>query len=75
MERGASLQRSEGANPSSARALVHFTAEAGNVYYFRVRTKWHRDYASTTIDFAPVDCDEGMLLASTFSLKTSRLRN
>jgi hypothetical protein len=71
----ASLQTSEGANPSSARALVHFTAEAGNVYYFRVKTKWHRDYANTVIDFTPVDSDEGMLLASTFSLKTSRPRN
>jgi hypothetical protein len=52
-------------------AAAHFTAEAGNVYFFRVRNCWHRDHGVAEIDFAPVDSDEGLLLASKFSLSTS----
>jgi hypothetical protein len=52
-------------------AAAHFTAEAGNVYYFRVRNCWHRDNGVAAIDFAPLDSDEGLLLASKFSLSSS----
>jgi hypothetical protein len=52
-------------------AAAHFTAEAGKVYYFRVKNSWHRDLGTALIDFTPLDSDEGLLLASKFALSTS----
>jgi hypothetical protein len=52
-------------------AATHFTAEAGKVYYFRVRNSWHREHGTALIDFTPLDSDEGLLLASRFALSTS----
>jgi hypothetical protein len=52
-------------------AAAHFTAEAGGVYYFRVRNRYFREHGVAEIDFAPLDSDEGLLLASKFSLSTS----
>lgn len=58
---------------SQMRAVAHFTAEPGKVYYFAVknRTGLHQNDA---IDFGPLDSDEGLLLASTFPLSTSQLK-
>jgi hypothetical protein len=59
------------------KAVTHFSAEAGNVYYFRVRN-YARDYVPHTlpqsIDLAPLDSDESLLLTSTFPLRTFRLK-
>lgn len=52
-------------------AAAHFTAEAGKVYYFRVRNSWHREHGVAVIDFTPLDSDEGLLLAGKFALSTS----
>lgn len=53
-------------------AAAHFTAEAGNVYYFRVKNTWVRESGTTArISLKPLDSDEGLLLASKFSLSTS----
>lgn len=53
-------------------AAAHFTAEAGKVYYFRVRNYWRQEHGAAHIDFAPLDSDEGLLLASRFAISTSR---
>jgi len=52
-------------------AAAHFTAEAGKVYYFRVRNSWHREHGTALIDLTPLDSDEGLLLANRFALSTS----
>jgi hypothetical protein len=72
----ASKQWTDDPQQTPKRAVAHFTAEAGSVYYFRVKNRWHRDYAfgDYEIDFAPLDSDEGVLLASTYSSATSHLR-
>ena len=49
-------------------ALAHFTAEAGQVYYFRVRPFWAKDEL-LTLD--PVDADEGKYLVSYYPLRVS----
>jgi hypothetical protein len=49
-------------------AAAHFTAEAGSVYYFRVKNTWMRDLGVAVISLKPLDTDEGLLLASKFSL-------
>jgi hypothetical protein len=51
-------------------AAAHFTAEAGNVYYFTVKNTWVRDLGNAGISLEPLDSDEGLLLASKFSLST-----
>jgi hypothetical protein len=58
-----------GAHDTSAAA--HFTAEAGQVYYFRVKNKWLREHSATHVDLSPVDSDEGQLLASRRPLSVS----
>ena len=72
----ASKQSADDSQQTPKRAVAHFTAEAGNVYYFRVKNRWHRDYAfgDYEIDFAPLDSDEGVLLASTYSYIAPRPR-
>jgi hypothetical protein len=54
-------------------AAAHFTAEAGGVYYFRVKNTWVRDLGTAGISLAPLDSDEGQLLASKFSVSVFRL--
>jgi len=58
-----------GAHDTSAAA--HFTAEAGQVYYFRVKNKWLHEHAATHVDLSPVDSDQGQLLASRRQLSVS----
>jgi hypothetical protein len=53
------------------RAAAHFTAEAGQVYYFRVKNKWLREHATTHMELVPVDSDQGQLLASRRALSVS----
>ncbi len=55
-------------------AALHFTAEAGKSYYFRVKNKWLSEHGQGDIEFEPLDSDEGQLLASKFSVATSRLK-
>ncbi len=66
----ASWQPVDAAEKSRARALAHFTAEAGHVYYFRAKSHWNGNYGALDINFEPLDTDEGQLLASTFSFST-----
>ncbi len=46
-------------------AALHFTAEAGAVYFFGVKNR------VTGISFAPLDSDEGKFLVSRYALSTS----
>jgi hypothetical protein len=66
----ASWQPLEVSEKSRTRAVTHLTAEAGHVYYFRVKSRWNRNYGALNIDFSPLDSDEGKLLMSTFSFST-----
>ena len=52
-------------------AAVHFTAHAGDVFYFRVRNIHSKEWLAS-IDLEPVDSDEAVLLMSTFSFSSSR---
>lgn len=58
-----------GAHDTSAAA--HFTAAAGQVYYFRVRNKWLREHSASHIELVPLDSDEGQLMASRRALSVS----
>jgi hypothetical protein len=55
-------------------AVAHFTAEAGGVYYFRVKNTWELSLGTAGIALAPLDSDEGAFLASKFSLSTFSLK-
>jgi hypothetical protein len=57
--------------PGRQVAAAHFTAEAGVVYYFRVRNTLVRSAGTAAIDFEPLDSDEGQLLVRRYSLMTS----
>jgi hypothetical protein len=52
-------------------AALHFTAEPGKTYYFRVKDKWLRDHGRGDVEFEALDTDEGQLLASKFAFSTS----
>jgi hypothetical protein len=52
---------------------AHFTAEAGQVYFFRVKNVFIRDRGH--LEFSPIDSDEGQLLASRYALSTSHPKN
>ena len=66
----ASWQPVDAAEKGRTRALAHFAAEAGHVYYFRVKNHWNGNCGAVDINFEPLDSDEGQLLASTFSFST-----
>ena len=51
-------------------AAAHFTAEAGGVYYFRVKDTWVRDMGTASISLEPLDSDEGQLLTRKYSFST-----
>ena len=59
----------------SKAAALHFTAEAGNTYYFKVRNIFFRaDSSSSTkinLSLTPLDNDEGQLLANKSAHSTS----
>jgi hypothetical protein len=50
-------------------ALVHFTAEAGKVYYFRTRLLGSEN--QLLFDFEPVDSDQGKHLIASYPLSVS----
>jgi hypothetical protein len=66
----ASWQSWIGAGTRNNAAAVHFTAEAGGVYYFSVKNSWLRESMIMGIELVPLDSDEGQLLASRFSFST-----
>ncbi|MGC1617859.1 MAG: hypothetical protein WA765_05165 [Candidatus Acidiferrum sp.] len=51
-------------------AVAHFTAQAGGVYYFRVKNTFAHDVGTAVISLKPLDSDEGLLLTSSYSLNT-----
>jgi hypothetical protein len=53
-------------------AAAHFTAEAGKIYWFRVKNSWWRETERANMKLEPLDSDEGLLLASKFAYCTSR---
>jgi hypothetical protein len=55
-------------------AAAHFTAAAGESYYFAVKNKWTRDLGTAVISLTPLDSDEGQLLAAKFALSASQLK-
>lgn len=69
----ASTQSEANWDPHRKTAAAHFTAHAGDVFYFRVRNIWSKEWLAS-IDLEPVDSDEALLLMSTFSFSTSRAR-
>jgi hypothetical protein len=52
-------------------AAAHFAAKPGASYFFRMRDTWSRD-AGLSIDFTPLDGDEGQLLMRKFSFNSSQ---
>jgi hypothetical protein len=62
------------AQAGSKTAAVHFRAQAGGVYYFRVKDIVRRDdpRRAPSIELEPLDSDEGQVLANTYSLSTFR---
>lgn len=54
-------------------AVAHFTAEAGKVYYFRIKNTWLRVHAAQ-VDLSPLDSDEGMLLAGRYGRSVSHTK-
>jgi hypothetical protein len=50
-------------------ALVHFTAEAGKVYYFRTRLLGSEN--QLLFDFEPIDSDEARYLIASYPLSVS----
>jgi hypothetical protein len=53
-------------------ALLSFTAEAGETYYFRVHAIYGADRGASYSDFAPVDADEAQYLISISAYANSR---
>jgi hypothetical protein len=49
-------------------AFAHFTAEAGTVYYFRIRPFWGKD---ELLNIDPVDSDEAKYLIAYYPLSVS----
>jgi len=52
-------------------AAAHFTAEAGQSYYFSVKNTWLLHIMIPKIELLPLDSDQGQLLASRFAVSTS----
>src|SRR5512132_3875575 len=53
-------------------SALHFTAEPGKTYYFRIRDKWRLEHGTGRVELEPLDSDQGQLLASKFAYSTSR---
>jgi hypothetical protein len=52
------------------RAVAHPTAQTGEVYYFRVKSRSRGKYGALEINFARLDLNESSPMASTFSFST-----
>ena len=55
-------------------AAAHFTAEAGNAYFFLVKDYFVENRGPAGMELSPVDSDEGQLLMSKFGFCTSHPR-
>ncbi len=55
-------------------AALHFTAEAGKTYYFRVRDKWRLEHGHGRVELETVDSDQGQLMATRSSYSVSKLK-
>ena len=53
-------------------AALHFSAEAGKTYYFRVRDKWRLEHGHGRVELEAIDSDQGQLMASKFAYSTAR---
>jgi hypothetical protein len=62
--------QSGGFDPTAEVAATHFTAMAGQVYYFRVQNGSLQD-GTKTIEFGPLDSDEGQLLINRYAFSSS----
>lgn len=69
----ASWQSAENWNFAHRAAAAHFTAHTGDIFYFRVRNIYSKEWLAS-IDLEPVDSDEALFLMSTFPFATSRPR-
>jgi len=68
----ASWQGFVGLAPQRREAAIHFTAEAGNNYYFRAKDIFSiQTKVPAVVLLKPVDSDEGELLIGQFSLSIS----
>lgn len=57
--------------PKQSGAL-HFTAEAGKVYFFSAQDRWYREHGSKPMKFEALDSDQGQLLISQFAFAASK---
>lgn len=55
-------------------AAAHFTAEAGQSYYFTVKNTWLREVMIPNIALERLDSDQGQLLASRFAFSSSHAK-
>jgi hypothetical protein len=58
--------------PTRPTAALHFTAEAGKVYYFRASDIYFRERGFAEVAFNDVDSDEALILLRQFSHDTSK---
>jgi hypothetical protein len=47
-------------------AALHFNARAGKTYFFRIQNIWSRD-GGLSVNFTPIDSDEGQILIGRFA--------
>jgi len=58
-------------NARSQSAAAHFTAKAGQIYYFRAQDFYGRESGAANMKLGPVDSDEAQLLMTQFGFNTS----
>jgi hypothetical protein len=51
---------------------LHFTAEAGKVYFFSAQDRWLREHGAKPMKFEELDSDQGKLLIRQFAFATSQ---
>lgn len=56
-------------------SALHFTAEAGKVYFVRVENSWANTQDIATLQLSPLDTDEGKLLIAKRKMTTSQSEN
>jgi Protein of unknown function (DUF2846) len=56
-------------------SALHFTAEGGKVYFFRVENSWVNTQDVATLRLEPIDIDEGKLLIAKRQMTTSQPEN
>jgi hypothetical protein len=58
-------------NASRQSAAAHFTAEPGQMYYFRAQDFYLQERGVANLKLGPVDSDEAQLLMTQFGFSTS----